>query len=88
MLTQLSQAGIMARANAIVFGEMPSCDEPGGAHPIRDVLFDYFSDFPGPVVFGFPSGHTTGPTWTLPLGVKVRVVTSPPAVVIEEAAVR
>ena len=88
MLTQLSQAGILRRARALIFGEMPSCDEPGGEHPIRDVLFDYFKDFSGPVVFGFPSGHTTGPTWTLPLGVRARVVTSSPAVVIEEAAVR
>ena len=88
MLTQLSQAGIIARARALVLGEMPSCDEPGGEHPIRDVLSDYFGDFRGPVLFGFPSGHTTGPTWTLPLGVRVRVVTSPPGLVIEEAAVR
>jgi len=89
MLTQLAQADILNRARALVFGEMPSCDEPGGEHPIRDVLFDYFRKFSGPVVFGFPSGHTTGPTWTLPFGVRARVVTSPsPAVVIEEAAVR
>jgi len=42
----------------------------------------------GPVITGFPSGHTTGPCWTLPLGVRVRVVTAPrPSVVIEEAPV-
>lgn len=87
MLTQLSQAGILHRAKALVFGELPSCDEPGGEHTIRDVLSDFFRHFNGPVLFGFPSGHTTGPTWTLPFGVRARVVTSPPAVVIEEAAV-
>jgi muramoyltetrapeptide carboxypeptidase len=88
MLTQLSQAGILRKARALVFGELPSCDEPGGDHTIRDVLFDFVRDFSGPVLFGFPSGHTTGPTWTLPLGVRARVVTSPvAAVVIEEAAV-
>lgn len=88
MLTQLSQAGILRRARALVFGEMPSCDEPGGEHPIRDVLFEAFREFRGPVLFGFPSGHTTGPTWTLPFGITAGVVTSPPAVVIREAAVR
>ena len=88
MLTQLSQAGILRRARALVFGEMPSCDEPGGEHPIRDVLSEAFREFRGPVLFGFPSGHTTGPTWTLPFGVMAGVVTSPPAVVIQEAAVR
>ena len=87
MLTQLSQAGIFARARGIVFGELPSCDEPGGEHPIRDVLREFVSDFSGPVLFGFPSGHSRGPTWTLPFGVQARVVTSPPALVIEEAAV-
>jgi muramoyltetrapeptide carboxypeptidase len=87
LLTQLSQAGILARASALVFGELPSCDEPGGEHAIRDVLREFVQDFAGPVLFGFPSGHTTGPTWTLPLGVLARVVSTPPAVVIEEAAV-
>jgi muramoyltetrapeptide carboxypeptidase len=87
MLTQLCQAGVLARARALVFGEMPSCDEPGGEHAIRDVLRDFVADFSGPVVFGFPSGHTKSATWTLPLGVEARVTTSPAAVVIEEAAV-
>ncbi len=26
--------------------------------------------FRGPVLFGLPSGHTTGPTLTLPFGVR------------------
>ena len=88
MLTQLTQAGIMARAAGVVFGEFPSCDEPGGDHLIRDVLAEFMQEFGGPVLFGFPSGHTTGPTWTLPLGVRAQIVTAPtPAVIIEEAAV-
>jgi muramoyltetrapeptide carboxypeptidase len=87
MLTQLSHAGILARASALVFGELPSCDEPSGGHAIRDVLLDFVRDFSGPVLFGFPSGHTTGATWTLPFGVRARVLTSPAALVIEEAAV-
>jgi muramoyltetrapeptide carboxypeptidase len=88
MLTQLAQAGVIPRASAIVFGEFPSCDEPGGAHAIRDVLAEFVHDFAGPVLFGFPSGHTTGPTWTLPFGVRARVVSAPrPAVTIEESAV-
>jgi muramoyltetrapeptide carboxypeptidase len=87
MLTQLAQAGVLARASALIFGELPSCDEPGGEHAIRDVLREYVADFAGPVLFGFPSGHTTGPTWTLPLGVVARVSMSPATVVIEEPAV-
>jgi muramoyltetrapeptide carboxypeptidase len=87
MLTQLAQAGVLEHAGGLVFGEFPSCDEPGGEHTIRDVLREYVADFAGPVLFGFPSGHTTGATWTLPFGVNARVRTSPAALVIQESAV-
>ncbi len=40
------------------------------------------------MLFGLPSGHTSGATLTLPFGVRARVVTGArPALVIEEAAV-
>ena len=88
MLTQAAQAGLFANARAIVFGEFPGCDEPGGDPAIRDVLRDFLKEFRGPVLFNFPSGHTSGPTWTLPFGVKAEVVGgSTPAVRILEAAV-
>ena len=87
MLTQLAQAGILARANGLIIGELPACDEPGGDPCIRDVLIDFFHDFRGPILFGFPSGHSSGPTWTLPFGVHARIVTSPPTLDIIEAAV-
>lgn len=87
MLTQLAQAGVLARAQGIVFGELPGCDDPGGEHAISDVLREFVSSFAGPVLRGFPSGHTSGPTWTLPFGVQARIVTATPALVIEEAAV-
>ena len=89
MLTQLRQAGLLARTAGIVFGELPRCDEPGDSGPfIRAVVADVLADFPGPILFGLPSGHTSGACLTLPFGVRARVVTSPsPALVIEEAAV-
>lgn len=88
MLTQLRLAGLLGRARALVFGEMRGCDEPGGEPSARDVIAKALAGFPGPVVFGFPSGHTTGPCWTLPLGVRARVIASGrPRVIIEEAAV-
>ncbi len=88
MIEQLRQAGLLARARAVVIGELPNCDEPGGGPTARAVMADAFADFPGPVVIGFPSGHTAGPALTLPLGVRCRVVTDPrPRVIIEEAAV-
>jgi muramoyltetrapeptide carboxypeptidase len=89
LLTQLRLAGILARAAGVIFGELPRCDEPTEGGPvIRDVLRDLLADFPGPVLFGLPSGHTTGACLTLPFGVAARILAGrDPALVIEEAAV-
>ena len=88
MVTQLTQTGILARASAVVIGELPRCDEPSGDPTARAVMADLFAGFPGPVLIGFPSGHTSGPAMTLPFGVTARVVAGPsPRLVIEEAAV-
>ena len=88
MVTQLRQAGLLARASAVIIGELPQCDEPSGDPTGRAVVADLLRDFPGPVVIGFPSGHTIGPAMTLPLGVTCRVIAdSRPRLVIEEAAV-
>ena len=88
MVTQLRQSGLLSRAVAVVVGELPRCDEPSGDLTGRAVIADLFRDFPGPVLIGFPSGHTTGPSLTLPLGVAARVLaSSQPRLVIEEAAV-
>ena len=88
MVTQLRQTGLLARASGVVIGELPRCDEPSGEPLARAVMADLFSDFPGPVLIGFPSGHTEGPAMTLPLGVACRVVSDgTPRLVIEEAAV-
>jgi len=88
MITQARQAGLLAKARAIVIGELPNCDEPSGDPTGRAVMADLLADFPGPVVIGFPTGHTTGPTMTLPLGVACRVIADGrPRIVIEDAAV-
>ena len=89
MLTQLRQTSLLARAAAIVIGELPQCDEPNGDPTARAVMADLLADFPGPVLIGFPSGHTAGPAMTLPFGVSCRVVAgNRPRLVIEEAAVQ
>lgn len=87
-LTHLHFAGILSRARALVFGEMRGCDEPRGEASALDVIRDITRNFRGPVVAGFPSGHTAGPCWTLPLGVMVRIATRPhPEMTIEEPPV-
>jgi muramoyltetrapeptide carboxypeptidase len=88
MVTHMRQSGLLDGASAIVIGELPDCDEPGGHPTAKSVMAALFADFGGPVLIGFPSGHTAGPALTLPFGVLSRVVTSPrPALIVEEAAV-
>jgi muramoyltetrapeptide carboxypeptidase len=89
MVTQLQHTGLLARASAVIIGELPRCDEPSGTPTARAVMFDLFRDFPGPVLFGFPSGHTTGPAVTLPFGVMCHVIAdAQPRLIIEESAVQ
>jgi muramoyltetrapeptide carboxypeptidase LdcA involved in peptidoglycan recycling len=72
----------------VVRGEFPDSLVGVGSALARHVLESFAAWFNGPVLAGFPSGHTSGPTWTIPLGVQARVVTTPePALIIEEAAV-
>ena len=78
---------MLARAGALVFGEFPRCAEPAGDLAIADVLRDFTRGFPGPVLFGFPFGHTTGPSWSLPIGVRGRVRTTPAMLIVDEPAV-
>jgi muramoyltetrapeptide carboxypeptidase len=88
MITQLRHTGLLARASAVIFNELPRCDEPSGDSTARAVVADLFKDFPGPVLFGFPSGHTAGAAITLPFGVACRVIAGPrPRLIIEESAV-
>ena len=88
MLTQLAGSGVLDRAAAIVCGEFPDCDDPSGRSTARAVLAQLLDPFPGPVVFGLPTGQATGPALTVPLGVEVQVVGDGRAkVVVTEAAV-
>lgn len=90
MVTQLRQSGVLARAGAVVVGELPKCDEAGVAVTGRATMAAALKDFPGPILFGFPSGHTAGPQQTIPLGVRARVVADrrAPRLIIEEPAVQ
>lgn len=88
MITQLRLAGVLDRASAIILGEFMDCDEPRGEPSAKGVLADLLKDFNGPVVHGFPSGHTRGALVTLPFGVRARVAANDnPRVIIEEAGV-
>ena len=84
MLTQLRLSGILSRARALVFGD--AWVRRAQRHSDREGSDRASDRFPGPVLFGFPSGHTSGPCWTP--SVWMRVESAPrPCVVIEEPAV-
>jgi muramoyltetrapeptide carboxypeptidase len=88
MLTQLRLSGALDHVRGIVLGTFPKCDEAGGSLPARSALADALADFPGPIVFGFPTGHVDGPAMTVPLGVGARLVAGETSrLIIEEAAV-
>lgn len=87
MLTQLRQSGLLRAASAVVLAEFPDCRDAAG-RDARSVCGELLADFRGPVLFGFPSGHTSGPALTLPLGVTVTVAADAnPGLIVEEAAV-
>jgi muramoyltetrapeptide carboxypeptidase LdcA involved in peptidoglycan recycling len=88
MVLQLQHTGLLAKASAVVINQLPRCDEPSGTPTARSVMVNLFREFPGPVLFGFPSGHTIGPAVTLPFGVACRVIADAhPRLIIEESAV-
>ena len=87
MLMQLRLSGRLEKSRAIIFGQLPGCDELGGKVTARDAIRDVLSDYRGPVLFGFPSGHSTTALVSFPLGVQTRVVNAiRPALIFEEAA--
>jgi muramoyltetrapeptide carboxypeptidase len=94
LLMQWRLSGLMARAAGIIFNELPGCDEPGAgagkasAVTARDVVRDLLRDFPGPVVMGLRSGHTSHAALTLPFGVRATLsVSAAPRLTIDEPAV-
>jgi len=89
LVQQIRDSGLLRRVRGVLLGTFPRCDEPGGVLTAREVLADLFDAFPGPVVFGGPTGHVDGPALTLPLGVQARLVAGATVrLVVEEAAVQ
>ncbi len=71
MLLQLRLAGKLDSVQAIVFGPMTDCEQPGAAQDILDaVLLRSLADFAGPVAIGLRSGHVASRNITLPIGIQ------------------
>lgn len=87
MLTHLKAAGKLRDVKGIVFGTMTLCKNEKPAwfmHMLKDVL----KDFPGPIIYNFPTGHLPlGVLFvTLPLGVRAKLTTDPIGLQILEPA--
>lgn len=75
MLLQLRESGAFDGVRGVVFGEMAGCT-PGASSDfaLEEVLLEALDGLDVPVAFGLPSGHTSRPNVTLPLGVAAQLV--------------
>jgi muramoyltetrapeptide carboxypeptidase len=90
MITHLKQAGKFEAVRGVVFGEMLNCFQHSNqGYTLEDVLLDLLSDFEFPILFGFPTGHTSRPNVIVPFGVRARLnlASSTPLFELLESAV-
>ncbi len=74
MLTHLKQAGKLDGISGLIFGEMLGCRQhPNQGYELEELVSDFFAPSGVPVLFGFPSGHTSKPNVVLPFGVRARL---------------
>lgn len=74
MLTQLRQAGKLDRVRGIVFGEMVGCiQRPDAEDGVEDVIAGLLADLDVPILYGFPTGHSSKPNAIVPFGVQAEL---------------
>jgi len=74
-LAHLKQAGVFGKISALILGNFLECEDENPARnmvSIHDVLAEYFSDSPFPVVYDFPYGHGMKKI-TMPIGARVEL---------------
>jgi muramoyltetrapeptide carboxypeptidase len=74
MLTQLLQAGKFDGVQGVVFGEMLNCQQNANqGYTLKEVILDVLGETAFPILYGFPTGHTSGPNAMVPFGVTARL---------------
>jgi muramoyltetrapeptide carboxypeptidase len=74
LITQLREAGALARVRGVVLGDFLGCSPPLDAgYSLEEVVLDALGAWRGPVALGLSSGHTRGSHVTLPLGTRARL---------------
>jgi muramoyltetrapeptide carboxypeptidase len=74
MLTQMLQAGKLDGVRGFIFGEMQDCyqnDTEG--YTLEDVVVDVLGGLGVPILYDFPTGHSTRPNVVVPFGVPARI---------------
>jgi muramoyltetrapeptide carboxypeptidase len=90
MITHLKHAGKLDSVHGVVFGEMLNCSQhPEQGYTLEEVLIDLFGEFRFPILYGFPTGHTSRPNVIVPFGVRARLdlTSSAPIFELLESAV-
>jgi len=85
-LNHLKLAGKFDHVRGVVFSEMNKCMH-GNRQETRKFLRRYFRKVDFPVLSGFPSGHGVENV-TLPIGIRARITSHPPRLILAESAVR
>jgi muramoyltetrapeptide carboxypeptidase len=90
MITHLKQAGKLESVCGIVFGEMLNCiQHVDQGYTLQEVVTDLLAEFSFPILYGFPTGHTSRPNVIVPFGVRARLdlTSSAPRFELLESAV-
>jgi muramoyltetrapeptide carboxypeptidase len=90
MITHLKQAGKFDAVRGVVFGEMLGCVQHANqGYTLQEVLVDLLEEFTFPILYGFPTGHTSRPNVIVPFGVRARLdlTSSAPVFELRESAV-
>jgi muramoyltetrapeptide carboxypeptidase len=74
MLTQLKHAGKLDRVRGVIFGEMLNCAQHvHQGYSLEEVVMDVLADTSFPVLYGFPTGHSSRANVMVPFGVEARL---------------
>ena len=78
MLTQLKQAGKFEGVQGVVFGEMLNCmQNTTQGYTLEEVILDVLEETSFPILYGFPTGHTSRANLIVPFGVAARLKLGP-----------
>jgi muramoyltetrapeptide carboxypeptidase len=74
MLTQLKHAGKLDGVQGVVFGEMLDCAQHvNQGYSLEEVVMDVLAETAFPVLYGFPTGHTSRASAMVPFGVRAHL---------------